>query len=290
MHFVDAKGILSAQNGMNLYRGCTHGCIYCDSRSRCYRMNHAFEDVEVKINAPELLESELKRRKKRCMIGTGSMSDPYMHCEEDLGLTRSCLKIILKHGFGLCIQTKSARILRDLDLLTAINKRAKCVVQMTLTTFDEELCRLIEPNVSTTQERYEVLKKMQEAGIPTVVYLSPVLPFINDTEENLRGILDFCFDAESVGILCFGFGTTMREGSREPFYAALDTHFAGLKQRYIRSFGSAYECTSPNNETLLRIFQSECRARNVMCEVGEIFDYLRKFPSDAAYGLPLFDI
>ena len=132
MHFVDAKGILSAKNGMNLYRGCTHGCIYCDSRSRCYQINHDFEDVEVKRNAPELLEAALRSKRKKCMIGTGAMCDSYMHCEEQLMLTRRCLELIDRYKFGLAIQTKSDRILRDLDLLRSINRKAKCVVQMTL--------------------------------------------------------------------------------------------------------------------------------------------------------------
>lgn len=145
MHFVDAKGILTGSGGrygMNIYRGCSHGCIYCDSRSRCYQFTHAFEDIEVKQNAPELLEKALKSKKRRCMIGTGAMSDPYMHCEEELRLTRKCLEIIRQYGFGAAIQTKSDRILRDIDLLDAINRTAKCVVQMTLTTYDDDLCRL----------------------------------------------------------------------------------------------------------------------------------------------------
>lgn len=153
MHFKAARGILSAQNGMNLFRGCTHGCIYCDSRSLCYGMDHIFEDVEVKCNAPELLEAALRAKRKPCMIGTGAMSDPYLPFPETLALTRQCLSIIERHGFGLAIQTKSARVLRDLDLLRSINEKSKCVVQMTLTTFDEALCRIIEPNVSTTHER-----------------------------------------------------------------------------------------------------------------------------------------
>jgi len=136
MHFAEYKTILSAKNGMNLYRGCTHGCIYCDSRSTCYQMDHDFEDIEVKRNAPQMLETELKRRRKPCMIGTGAMTDPYIPLEEKLGYIRSCLELIDIYGFGLAIQTKSARILRDLDLLVSINKKAKCVVQITMTTFD----------------------------------------------------------------------------------------------------------------------------------------------------------
>lgn len=159
MHFTKAKGILSSGNGMNIYRGCTHGCIYCDSRSKCYGMTHDFEDIEVKSNAPELLEKALRSKRKKCMIGTGAMCDPYMHCEEALKLTRSCLEIIDKYEYGAAIQTKSDKILRDLDILRSINEKAKCVVQMTLTTYDEKLCRLLEPNVSTTRERACIMKR-----------------------------------------------------------------------------------------------------------------------------------
>lgn len=150
MHFVDAKGLLSARNGMNIYRGCTHGCIYCDSRSVCYQMKHEFTDIEVKRNAPQLLEDALRRKRRLCMIGTGSMCDPYMHCEKQLGLTRQCLEIIYRYGFGATLITKSDMVLRDFELLKKINSRSKAVVQMTLTTFDEELCKILEPNVCTT--------------------------------------------------------------------------------------------------------------------------------------------
>ena len=160
MHEVEAKHILSSQNGMNIYRGCSHGCIYCDARSDCYQMNHAFEDIEVKRNAPQLLEQALRSKRRRCMIGTGAMSDPYLHLEKELKLTRRCLELIDEYGFGVAIQTKSDMILRDLDLLKSINRKTKCVVQMTLTTCDEELCRIIEPNVCTTARRLEVLNIM----------------------------------------------------------------------------------------------------------------------------------
>lgn len=181
MHYVKAKGILSAQNGMNLYRGCSHGCIYCDSRSRCYQMHHDFEDIEIKENAIELLGDALRRKRKKCMIGTGAMTDPYIPLEMELGNMQKALALIEQYGFGVTVQTKSDRILRDMELLQKINRRSKCVVQMTLTTADEELCKKLEPNVCTTGERFAVLKKMRDAGIPTVVWLSPILPFINDT-------------------------------------------------------------------------------------------------------------
>ena len=186
---------------MNLYRGCTHGCIYCDSRSTCYGMEHLFEDVEVKINAPELLEAALSRKRKRGMIFTGAMSDPYNPLEKELCLTRRCLEVIERHGFGAGVLTKSDLVLRDRALLSRIHRQARAVVQMTLTTCDEKLCKILEPGVCGTRWRARALKQMTGAGIETVAWISPILPFINDTEENLRGLLEFCFDAGVKGIL-----------------------------------------------------------------------------------------
>lgn len=277
MHFVKAKTILSAKNGMNIYRGCLHGCIYCDARSTCYQMNHAFEDIEVKENAPELLEQALKSKRKKCMIGTGAMSDPYLPLEEKLGLTRKTLEIIDRYGFGATVQTKSTLVLRDLDLLKSINDRTKAVVQMTLTTFDEQLCRIVEPNVATTKQRVEALKVFRDAGIPTVVWLSPLLPFLNDTEENLRGILDYCVEAEVKGIICFGMGLTLREGDREYYYQKLDAHFPGLKQRYIRTYGNAYELPCPDSRRLEAIFRQVCDENGIMRSPDRIFQYLWEF-------------
>ncbi len=157
MHYKAYKTILSPKNGLNLFRGCTHGCIYCDSRSDCYQMDHPFEDIEIKVNALAIFEQELQRRRKPCMIGTGAMTDPYIQLEPRLQITRGALALIEKYEFGVAIQTKSTRILRDLDLLTAINQKTKAVVQMTLTTYDEDLCKLLEPYVSTTKERVEAL-------------------------------------------------------------------------------------------------------------------------------------
>lgn len=277
MHETEVKGILSAQNGMNIYRGCTHGCIYCDSRSKCYQMQHDFEDIEIKLNAPKLLEETLRRKRKKGMIGTGAMSDPYIHLEEKLGNTRKCIELIHSYGFGLAIQTKSARILRDLDLLKKINEKTKCVVQMTLTTYDENLCKIIEPNVSTTRERFEVLKILRDNGIPTVVWLCPILPFINDTEENIRGILDYCVEAEVRGIICFGMGLTLREGNREYFFNKLDEHFPGMKAKYIKRYNYAYQLPSPNNDWLMKIFKSVCQSNGILHDPHECFNYLHKF-------------
>ena len=277
MHFKEAKSILSRYNGMNIYRGCTHGCIYCDSRSQCYVMDHDFTDIEVKINAPELLEAALRKKRTKCMIGTGSMCDPYIPLETELGLTRRCIKLVDQYGFGLAILTKSARILRDLDLLKSINKKTKCVVQITLTTYDESLCKIIEPNVSTTKERLEVLKIMRDNGIPTVAWLDPILPFINDTEENLRGLLGYCIEAGVHAIMCFGMGLTLREGNREYFYAQLDRYFPGLKQKYQNRYGLDYQIMCENNERLMTLFTSECSRNGILTGTDTVFEYLRAF-------------
>ena len=292
MHFVDAKGILTGNGGhygMNIYRGCSHGCIYCDSRSRCYQFTHPFEDIEVKQNAPELLEKALRSKRKKCMIGTGAMSDPYMHCEEELRLTRKCLEIILQYGFGVAIQTKSDRILQDIDLLDEINKKAKCVVQMTLTTYDDELCRILEPNVCNTKRRIEVLEEMQKRGIPTVVWLTPILPFINDTKENITPILNECVRVGVKGVIDFGMGLTLRDGDREYYYAALDKNFPGLKERYIKSYGNSYELPSPNAKELKEIFNDICRKNKIMCTPDECFKYMADLP-DKYTQMSIFDI
>ena len=278
MHFVEAKGILSSNNGMNIYRGCTHGCIYCDSRSKCYGFTHEFEDIEVKINAPQLLEKALKSKRKKCMIGTGAMCDPYLHIEENLKLTRKCLELIDQYEYGVAVQTKSTRVLRDMDLLKSINDKTKAVVQVTMTTYDERLCKILEPNVSTTKERFETLLQFKEAGIPTVVWLTPILPLINDTEENIRGILEYCVEAGVKGIICFGMGVTLRDGNREYFYKALDKHFPGIKNKYIRTYGNAYDIPSPNNEKLLEIFKEVCVKNGMIYQIKECFQYLHEFP------------
>jgi len=292
MHFVDVKGILTGSGGyygMNIYRGCTHGCIYCDSRSKCYRFTHPFEDIEVKQNAPELLEKVLKSKRKKCMIGTGAMSDPYMHCEENLRLTRRCLEIILENGFGVAIQTKSDRILRDIDLLSKINSSSKCVVQMTLTTYDDDLCRILEPNVCNTKRRIEVLEEMHKNGIPTIVWLTPILPFINDTEDNITAILNECVRVSVKGIIDFGMGLTLREGDREYYYAALDKHFPGMKERYIKSYGNAYELPSPNAKELMGLFQRICKDNGILSTPDECFRFMQELP-DKYRQMSIFDL
>ncbi|MBQ8920858.1 MAG: radical SAM protein [Oscillospiraceae bacterium] len=286
MHEREVSGILSARNGMNLYRGCTHGCIYCDSRSKCYGMEHAFEDIEVKSNALTLLEAALRRKRRRCMIGTGSMSDPYMPLERELQSVRRAMELVLQYGFGWTVITKSDLVLRDLDLMQEIHARTKCVVQMTLTTADDALCRIVEPHVCPTSRRFAVLKTLRDAGIPTVVWLCPVLPFLNDTAENISAILGMCEEACVRGVICFGMGMTLREGNREYYYAALDRHFPGLKQRYIRTYGDAYELDSPQSAKLMRLFHETCARAGMMHDNDEIFRYLAEF-EDKSVGTQL---
>lgn len=290
MHFVNVKSILSAKNGMNLYRGCSHGCIYCDSRSTCYHMEHDFEDIEIKANAIELLEHALKRKRAKCMLGTGSMTDPYIPLESKIGNVRKALALADQYGFGFTLITKSDRVLRDLDLLKSINDKTKCVVQMTLTTCDENLCRKIEPNVSTTKERVEALKKLNEAGIPTVVWLCPVLPFINDTEENIRGILKYCTEAKVYGVICFGMGMTLREGNREYFYSRLDRLFPHMKEKYMRIYGTQYQISSPKNNELMKLFHQICEDNGIVHDNSKLFEYLSRFEEkNSPVQLSLFD-
>ncbi|MBR6115582.1 MAG: radical SAM protein [Oscillospiraceae bacterium] len=290
MHTVTAKGILSSSNGMNLYRGCSHGCIYCDSRSDCYRMDHAFEDIEVKENAIALLENALRRKRSKCMLSTGSMTDPYIPLEAELQTVRKALTLALRYGFGFTLITKSDLVLRDLDLLRAINGETKCVVQMTLTTADDALCRKLEPNVCPTSRRFETLLRLREAGIPTVVWFTPLLPFINDTEENIRGILDLCARAEVYGVIFFGAGLTLRDGNREYYYRQLDRLFPGLRERYIRTYGSRYAVMSPRNDELTALFHRLCEEHGIEHDNDRIFAYLRAFEDrSGADQCSLFD-
>lgn len=278
MHYKEYKSILSSQNGINIYRGCTHGCIYCDSRSTCYHIEHAFTDIEVKKDAPLMLDLALSKKRKPIIVGTGAMSDPYNHIDLKLGYTHKCLDVILKHRCGVAIQTKSDAILRDIDLLEAINKQSKAVVEITLTTADDALCQLIEPNVSPTSARVKVLSECMKKGIPTVVWLCPILPFINDTKENLLKLLDYCIINKVYGVICFGFGLTLREGNREYFYQCLDEKFPGMKEKYIQKYGDSYQCNSEQNDELLKLFYETCQKNNIVCDNDAIFAFMKKYP------------
>lgn len=290
MHFVKAKGILTSGVGMNLYRGCQHGCVYCDARSLCYQFHHLFEDIEIKENAPELLEAALKAKRKPCMLGTGTMFDPYMPLEGKTGLTRKMLELIEKYGFGATVLTKSDLVLRDLEILQRINQKTKAVVQISLTMMDDELSRLLEPNVCPTSRRIEVLQQLQQAGIPTVVWLCPILPFLTDTEENVLGILEACRDTGVKGIIQYGMGLTLRDGNREYFYAALDRYFPGLKARYVRTYGNAYELPSPKNAELMALFHSFCEENGIWHDNDQVFSYLHALEDESSCQMSFFDM
>ncbi len=242
-------------------------------------MTYTFEDIEVKTNAVELLDKALSKKKQRCVVTTGAMTDPYLPLEKELLQMRRCLEVIEKHRFGVSVLTKSDLVLRDLDILERINETAKSVVQMTLTTYDEKLCSIVEPNVCTTKARVEALKKVGERGIPTFVWLCPILPHINDTAENIQGLLDYCKQADVKGILTFGVGMTLRYGNREYFYQKLDQHFPGLKKQYMRDFGSSYGIRSKNSAELSKIIKTFCKKNNMLYGEKQIFSFISEFPN-----------
>jgi len=222
------------------------------------------------------------------MIGTGAMTDPYINIPENLTNIRACLEIIEKYGHGLTILTKSDLVLRDLDLLVNINKKAKCIFQTTLTTFDEDLCKVIEPNVCGTKRRFEVLKIMRDSNIQTIVWLCPFLPFINDTKENLRGLLDYCIEAGVYGILFWGTGMTLREGSRDYFYKKLDEHFPGLKNIYQKKYGLNYQINSDNNNELYKLAQATCKKHNIVLGTNNLFKYMATLEEKTNKQIELF--
>jgi DNA repair photolyase len=276
MRKIEAKSLIGSNYNFNLYRGCSHGCIYCDSRSLCYQIGD-FNDIMVKTNAISLLDQELTRKRNKVLLTTGSMSDPYLPLEKDLKLMRGCLEVINKHGFGIGILTKSDLILRDSDLLKVINDKAKVIVDMTITTYDDKLCKVLEPNVAPTSRRFEVLKEYAKMGIEVGIWLGPILPFINDDINNLVNILG---EAHKIGvshIIVFAFGLTLREGNREYFYQELDKCFPQLKARYIKTFGNSYECLSPNHKQLWEVFKQKCDEYNISYDINKFFCH--KLPS-----------
>ena len=278
MRYITAKKIIQANNNFNLIRGCTHGCIYCDSRSVCYQVDD-FENIAVKENALKLIEHELSRKRKKTMLTTGAMSDPYVHAESHLRLMEGTLKLIEKYGFGISVLTKSKMILRDINLYKKINNKYKAIVQLTITTTDDELAKIIEPNVSLPSERLNVLKAFSDEGITTGIWMTPLLPFISDTEENIKSIVKKASECGVKFIINFGIGTTMREGSRDYFYQKLDESFPGLKAKYIATYGEKYICDSPNALYLKRVFEQACIDHKILYKHQEIWDLFKYEPN-----------
>ncbi len=273
MHEIIAKSLISSNNTINLYRGCLHGCIYCDARATQYNMNHAFEDIGIKVNCLELLEETLKRKRNKCMIHMGAMSDPYNPLELKYEYTRKSLEIIRNNHFGVSLITKSNRVLRDLDLLKQINEDSKAIVEVTLTTSDENIRKVIEPHSSSTRDRIEILKIMQQHHIPTIVWLMPILPYINDTKENILSIIEACHQYGVKGIICFNMGLTLKDGNREYFYKKLKEYDLNLYHLYQRQYGNSYSLVSPHNNELMTLFHKTCEQYGIMHNPEEIFKY-----------------
>ena len=253
---------------MNIYRGCSHGCIYCDSRSVCYQIER-FNNVRPKENALELLRSELTGKRSTGVITMGSMSDPYNPLEKELHLTRSALEIIRCHSFGAAFTTKSALCARDADLLADISRYAPVCARLTVTCADDNLCRRVEPRVSATSERFQAMRTLADNGIYTGTWLNPLLPYITDTKDSIRRIVQMTADAGGRFVVCF-FGMTLRTGNREYFFSALERDFPGVRDKYLRDYGNAYELTVPDAARLCDIFRDECTKRGVNWRFSDI--------------------
>ena len=241
---------------MNLYRGCCHGCIYCDSRSECYHIEN-FDTVRAKENCIEILRNELRRKVRTGIIGTGSMSDPYNPFEEKEEITRKALMLIDAYNFGVTVITKSDLITRDIDIYKDIAKHSPVLCNMTVTTADNNLCRIIEPNVCLSSERFEALTKMSEAGLKVGITLTPVLPFVTDNEENLLTIVKYANEC-GVKYIHAGFGMTLRENQRDYYYKNIDIIFPGITEKYRQYYGERYNCVVPQANKLWRKFSAEC--------------------------------
>jgi DNA repair photolyase len=285
MNTIPAKTIVASRKdtswfgteyNMNLYKGCCHGCIYCDSRSDCYQIPD-FDTVRVKENAINIIREELRRKTKTGVIGTGAMSDPYNPYEEKYELTRQALTIIDTYHFGGAIATKSALIARDIDLLTRIKAHSPVICKITVTSFDDELSSKIEPGVHVSSERFEAIRKLTEAGIYTGVLMMPLLPYLNDTPDNVLSILHKAKECGARFIYPL-FGLSLRNGQREHLYQKLEQYFPGqkLKDTYIRLYGSSYECHSPREKELRSLFTEECNRLGLLYRMEDIIKAYRK--------------
>jgi DNA repair photolyase len=240
---------------MNLYRGCQHQCIYCDSRSECYQIED-FSEIQVKVNALEKLSDEIRRKRVKGTIGTGSMNDPYMPIEAERNLTRGALQIIAAAKFPVHIITKSDLVLRDLDILKEISQ-VYAAVSFTITSADDSLAKKLEPGAPVSSRRFAAMKVLTENGLTSGVTMMPILPFIEDSDENIRALVQMAGEAGAKYILP-GFGLTMRDRQRAYFYAKLDRLFPNLREQYQRRYGNRYWAESPRAAKLAEIFKQEC--------------------------------
>jgi len=272
--------IFGLDYGLNLYRGCQHRCIYCDSRSECYGIDQFDRDVLIKANAIELLHEELPRKRRAGIIGTGSMNDPYMPLEERTQLTRRALEAISEYGFGVHVMTKSDLVVRDIDLLRRI-ARVSAAVSLTITTVDDDLARIIEPGAPPPSARFGAMKQLSDAGIETRVALMPTLPFIEDSWENVSAIIAYAHRCGASVVIPW-FGMSMRDRQRAYFYRRLDEHFPGLRERYEKAYRDDYYCPSPHAEYLSRRAQELCAKLGIATQVKPLL-------APTAESLQLFD-
>ena len=289
MDFIKTKTILSkvkygedwygVDYNMNLYRGCSHGCIYCDSRSNCYHIDN-FDVPKGKENALAILESELSKRKDHGVIGIGSMSDTYNPMELKYEQTRGALKLISKYNFGVSIDTKSDLILRDLDILKEINSKNNIIIKFTITTPHDELSRIIEPRVCASSKRFEAIKKLSNNGIFTGIMLNPVLPFITDKEEDIKLLVKLAHESGAKFIHTY-MGMTLRENHRDYYFDKLDIHFKGLKEKYIKCYRERYDCIVPNYKRLYEVFTNECNKYGILYNMKDIIKAYKKEIKDS---------
>jgi len=286
MEFIPAKAIISGYSegnswfgnnyNMNIYKGCCHGCIYCDSRSDCYQIEN-FDTVRAKENALNIINDELRKKTKTGVIGTGSMSDPYNPFEMKYQLTRKALEIIDNYHFGISIATKSDLITRDIDLLKRIKEHSPVICKITVTTTDDSLSKKIEPNVCVSSKRLEAIKKLSDAGIYTGILIMPILPLLQDSPENILGIVRLAHQ-NGAKFVYPALGVSLRSGQREYFYQKLEELFPGqnLMQNYIKLYGSSYECHIPKAKELWQLFTSECEHLGILYKMQDIIASYKK--------------
>ena len=284
MNLIPTKSIISgyAKNNMwfgsnynmNIYKGCCHGCIYCDSRSECYGVEN-FDEVRVKENALFIIERELKSKRKKGVVGTGAMSDPYNPFEKEYRLTRGALELINRYGFGVSIATKSNLITRDIDILSEISKHSPVLTLITITAADDDLCKKVERSAPVSSERFKAIKELSDAGISTGILLMPVLPFIEDTEGNISDIISHAHE-NGAKFIYPAFGVTLRQNQREWFYDRLDESFPGLKEKYLRFYGNSYECSSSKSKVLWNLFSLKCNELGILYRMEDIIHTYKK--------------
>ncbi len=269
MRFEPAKSILQAIShgsdgseffprdyNMNLYRGCSHGCVYCDARSACYHLD-APGEVRAKENALGILDDELRRRRTPGIVGLGGMSDGYNPEEGTSCITRGALILLARYGFGIGVTTKSPLVARDIDLLLSIQKNAPAHVTFSITTASDSMSLFIEPGVAPSSARFAALKSLTAAGIPAGVWINPVLPFLTDTDENIISLLEMARASGAAYVHTY-MGMTLREGNREYYYAALDRHFPGVKALYTKTYGNSYILPSLKSKALFQRYEETC--------------------------------